>query len=242
MSVDVKSNLLDVLSRIKESEKNAGRKEGSVKLLAVSKFHSCDEIISAARAGQILFGENRVQEAAEKFNEIRKVFPETKLHIIGTLQTNKVKKACEIAECIESVDRIPLLLEIEKQCSKLEKNISVLFEIHTGEDSKSGYTDLNVLRESLSMFKEGKFPHILPCGFMTMAPFTEDENLVRKSFSRLRKISEDMKNEFPDFPLDELSMGMSGDFRIAIEEGSTLVRIGTSLFGERNYHEKKELS
>lgn len=242
MSEDVKRNLQNVLSQIRDSEKKAGRKEGCVKLLAVSKFHPYEEIIQAARAGQILFGENRVQEAAEKFSEVRKTFPEAKLHIIGALQTNKVKKACQIAECIESVDRIPLLLEIEKQCSKLEKKISVLFEIRTGEESKSGYTELNELRKSLSMFKEGKFPHINPSGFMTMAPFSEDENLVRKSFSRLRKISEDMRNEFPDFPLDELSMGMSGDFRIAIEEGSTLVRIGTSVFGERNYPEKKELS
>lgn len=235
MSVDVKENLLNVISSIRETENQCSRKEGSVKLIAVSKFHPIEEIISALDAGQLYFGENRVQEAVEKFSIIKKTHPETHLHIIGTLQTNKVKKAVEIAECIESVDRKQVLYEIEKQCAKINKTISVLLELHTGEESKSGFSDEKELSESLELFSSGVFPHIVANGFMTMAPFTEDESLIRKSFATLRETSERMKKNFPNLPLKELSMGMSSDYKIAIEEGSTMVRVGTAIFGPRNY-------
>lgn len=232
MSVDIKNNLENVLNQIKSYKSIS---ENKVKLLAVSKFHPIEEIRTAVKCGQLYFGENRVQEAYEKFSVLKNEYPEIKLHIIGNLQTNKVKKACEIADCIQSVDRIELVNEIEKQCAKLDKKMPVLFEIHTAEDSKSGFTDISVLKDILKSFEEGKYPHVQPKGLMTMAPFTEDEALIRNSFKYLKELSLSLKAEFPSLDFSELSMGMSGDFKIAIEEGSTMVRIGTSIFGPRNY-------
>ncbi len=231
----IAENLSKVKESILQAEKEAGRKEGSVKLLAVSKFHPAQSVIDAIEGGQNFFGENRVQEAEAKFTELNEKGFSPELHIIGSLQRNKVKKAVSIASCIESVDRMELLDEIEKQCAKIEKSVSVFFEIHTGEESKSGFTSEDDLTQVLSAFCEGKYPHITADGFMTMAPNTKDETLVRKSFSTLRELSLKMKSQFLALPLRELSMGMSGDYKIAISEGSTIVRIGTAIFGERNY-------
>lgn len=231
----IAENFESVRNQIKEAEKKSGRNEGCVKLCAVSKFHPAEDVLAALKTGQILFGENRVQEAFAKFtqiNSVSKIKPD--LHIIGSLQTNKVKKAVEIASCIQSVDREELLAEIEKQCAKIEKKIEVLFEIHTGEDSKSGYKEKSVLLKSVENCANGIYPHIVPKGLMTMAPFTQDEKLIRASFSELRNLKDELNKRFPSLEINELSMGMSGDYKIAIEEGSTLVRIGTALFGERD--------
>ncbi|MDY2840546.1 MAG: YggS family pyridoxal phosphate-dependent enzyme [Treponema sp.] len=233
--MSIAENIQIIKEKISNAEKKSGRTDGSVKLLAVSKFHPANDVLEAINAGQFYFGENRVQEAVEKFTPILENNPQVQLHIIGSLQSNKVKNAVKIASCIESIDRIELLKEMEKQCSKLEKNIEVLFELHTGEDSKSGFESPEKIEEALKLCAENQFPHIIPKGFMTMAPFTTDESLIRTSFSTLRKLSEKMKIEFPQFDLNELSMGMSGDFEIAIEEGSTIVRVGTAIFGERDY-------
>ena len=226
----IKENLEKIKNRIKIAEKKSGRSENSVKLMAVSKFHPVSQIIEAVEQGQFLFGENRVQEAVQKFTDpsFEGFKNKISLHQIGQLQSNKVKQIVKIADCIESVDRIELLQEIEKK-------IQVLFEIHTAEDSKSGYDSEKLLFESLKACSQNDFPHITAKGFMTMAPFTEDERLIRKSFITLRTLSEKMKKEFPNLDLSELSMGMSNDFEIAIEEGSTIVRVGTAIFGERNY-------
>lgn len=229
----IADNFLKIRQQIKDAEVKSGRKEGSVRLCAVSKFHPVDAVKSALKADQFLFGENRVQEAYGKFTELNDSRAE--LHIIGQLQSNKVKKAVEIASCIQSVDRESLLEEIEKQASKLEKNISIFFEYHTAEDSKSGYGDMDSLFVSLENFARGLYPHITPAGLMTMAPFSQDEKLVRLSFEKLRNLKETVNEKFPELPVKELSMGMSGDFSLAIEEGSTMVRVGTALFGERDY-------
>ena len=233
--MSVKENLSIIQNKIKEAEIRCGRKEGSVKLMAVSKFHPTSDIIEAIKEGQLLFGENRVQEATEKFPTIFEQYNNVNLHMIGQLQSNKVKNAVKIASCIQSVDRYDLIKEIEKQCAKLNKTIDIFFEVHTGEESKSGFTSEEELTRCLNDLKDGVFPHVNPKGFMTMAPFTDDKNLVRKSFSTLRELANKYKTEYPMFSMDELSMGMSGDFEIAIEEGSTLVRVGTAIFGERNY-------
>ena len=209
--MSIQDNLCQIKEKIHNAEIKAGRKENSVKLLAVSKFHPVEEIQEAVNAGQTLFGENRVQEAVEKF-EILNKNNNLQLHIIGQLQSNKVKKAVSIASCIQSVDRLDLIKEIEKQAAKIEKKIEILFELHTGEESKSGYEDLTSLAESLDLCASGNFPHIIPKGFMTMAPFTDDEKLIRNSFITLRQLSDKLKPQFPQLPLTELSMGMSGDF------------------------------
>ncbi|MBR5934435.1 MAG: YggS family pyridoxal phosphate-dependent enzyme [Treponema sp.] len=232
----IRDNLNTVKDRIKEACERASRNSNEVKLVAVSKFHPAESVVEAIQCGQFLFGENRVQEAKAKFEQVRQEYPEAKLHIIGSLQRNKVKDAVKICECIESVDRIELLDEIEKQCAKINKKIDVLFELHTGEESKSGFPDFDSLKYAVELCKEGKYPHVNPKGFMTMAPFTEDKQLIRKSFSTLRKCSDQLKKEYTQFDLCELSMGMSNDFEIAIEEGSTMIRVGTSIFGKRNYN------
>ena len=229
----IAENFHRIREEIKAAELKSGRKEGSVRLCAVSKFHPVDAVKSALKANQFLFGENRVQEAYGKFNELNDSRAE--LHIIGQLQSNKVKKAVEIASCIQSVDRESLIEEIEKQAAKLEKNICIFFEYHTAEDSKSGYGDEDSLFVSLENFSMGLYPHIMPVGLMTMAPFSQDEKLVRQSFVKLRNLKETVNQKFSNLPITELSMGMSGDFSLAIEEGSTMVRVGTALFGERDY-------
>lgn len=228
-------NLKIINDRIKEAEVKSGRTPGSVKLMAVSKFHPVECVLEAINNGQFLFGENRVQEAFEKFPPVIQKNSRVELHMIGSLQSNKVLNACKVASCIQSVDRISLIKEIEKQCTKLNKTMKILFELHTGEDSKSGFESFESLREALVYCNDGNTPHIEPCGFMTMAPFTDDKDKIRYSFSTLRETAEKLKADFPSFNLSELSMGMSGDFETAIEEGSTLIRVGTAIFGERQY-------
>ena len=222
---------------IQKAEEKSARKSGSVRLCAVSKFHPAEAVLAALKAKQTLFGENRVQEAVAKFTGLDQKSAEGKnieLHIIGSLQTNKVKKALTVATCVQSVDREELLQEIEKHAANMGKTVSVFFEIHTGEESKAGYADLRALNTSLEHCALGVYPHIKPAGLMTMAPFTQDESAIRKSFSSVRLLKEEINKNFPSLPIRELSMGMSSDFKIAIEEGSTMVRIGTALFGERS--------
>lgn len=229
--MSISNNYKQILDSIKKIEKNANRSSGSVKLLVVSKFHSVEEIEEAIKAGANLFGENRAQEAAEKFPALLEKYPSIELHFIGSLQRNKVKQIVPIVSCIQSVDRIELIEEIEKQCAKINKRIKILFESHTAEDSKSGFRSIESLKEAMNYLS--KCSHIIPAGFMTMAPFTEDKNMIEASFKKLVSIAEIMKNLFPNFDLSELSMGMSNDFETAINCGSTLVRIGTAIFGER---------
>lgn len=231
----IENNLKEILQKIESAEQKYNRTKGTVKLLAVSKFHPVDAVEKAISAGHFLFGENRVQEAVAKFSDINSFNKDVELHIIGQLQTNKVKKAVSVASCIESVDRIDLLKEIQKQCEKINKKIKILFEVNTAEDSKSGFKNYEDLYEAVKYCADGNTPFVEPIGFMTMAPLTDDEALIRKSFSSLRKLSEKLQTEFPMFNFSELSMGMSNDYEIAIEEGSTEVRIGTAIFGEREY-------
>ncbi|WP_149554172.1 YggS family pyridoxal phosphate-dependent enzyme [Treponema pectinovorum] len=207
----------------------------NVKLVAVSKFHPEEEIIKALEAGQTVFGENRIQEAEKKFSSLKDKGYSFELHIIGSLQRNKVKQAVKIASMIQSVDRIELLDEIEKQCAKIDKKIQILFEIHTGEESKAGFDSKGDIEIAFKNFENSLYPHIIPRGFMTMAPFTEDEDLIRSAFRKLKMIQEEFSKKYPKYDLSELSMGMSSDYEIALEEGSTMVRIGTAIFGERNY-------
>lgn len=228
---EIQDRIKTVYDSINDAENKAGRKAGSVKLVAVSKFHPSQAVIEAINCGQLLFGENRVQEAVAKFQQVRETHPSAELHIIGSLQRNKVKSALTCASCIQSVDRIELLQEIEKQAEKLGKQIKVLFEYHTAEDSKSGYTSLDDLLYSMDFVCQSK--NIVPAGFMTMAPFTEDEIAIASSFKKLVSVQKEVQSRFSSFDLSELSMGMSNDYKIAIAEGATMVRIGTAIFGSR---------
>ncbi|MBP3710570.1 MAG: YggS family pyridoxal phosphate-dependent enzyme [Treponema sp.] len=229
----IQVNLERVIASIRDAEAKAGRKEGSVALLAVSKFHPRESVLDAIAAGQARFGENRVQEAFEKFSGMQELHPHVALHIIGALQRNKAAKAVSVASCVESIDRLEIISELEKHCAKINKSIQIFFEYHTGEATKSGFETYDALCEAVQFCADGNAPHLVPSGFMTMAPFTDDEKKVRASFVMLREVAQKLRAQFPSLPLTELSMGMSGDYRIAIEEGATQVRIGTAIFGAR---------
>jgi pyridoxal phosphate enzyme (YggS family) len=198
--------------------------------MAVSKFHEAGEILEAFNAGIRLFGENRVQEAERKFPPLRQAGAFT-LHLIGSLQRNKAKNALEVFDAVQSLDRDGLIVTLGKLCAERNKTLPVLLELRTGEESKSGYPD----EESLFRAAETLcgFPALRLEGLMTMAPYTDAEEPVRRSFRALAKARAALKSRFPALNLDTLSMGMTNDFETAIEEGSTLVRIGTAIFGER---------
>ncbi len=227
----IAENLALVRERIEEASRRAGRDPSSVALMAVSKFHPAESVLEAMAAGQRLFGENRVQEATEKFIRVKEIQPDAELHLIGSLQRNKVSKIIGIASCIQSVDRAELLAEIERQAAARDTVISILFEYHTGEESKAGYADRDSLFRSIDLLPE--MPRVRCAGLMTMAPFTADQAAVKASFRSLAALQGECQRRYPALDFSTLSMGMSSDYGIAIEEGSTLVRIGTAIFGER---------
>jgi pyridoxal phosphate enzyme (YggS family) len=219
-----------VEERIEAACIRAGRKRADVQLMGVSKFHSLNEVEEAYSAGLRVFGENRVQEAAEKFTALKKARADVKLHLIGRLQRNKAKVSVGLFDCIHSVDRESLIDELGKQTDALPTPFPILLEMHTAEDSKSGFPD----RDSLCAAAEKALSYhgLIPCGLMTMAPYTADESSIRTSFRTLVALQHILEDRFPGH-WATLSMGMTNDFEIAIEEGSTLVRVGTAIFGTR---------
>jgi pyridoxal phosphate enzyme (YggS family) len=224
------------MERIEERIQNAcarsGRERSGVRLMGVSKFHALPEIKAAWDAGLRLFGENRVQEAMEKFSVFKARAPETELHLIGPLQRNKARAAVSLFEAIDSVDRDTLIDELGALTNDRETPLPILLELHTAEDTKSGFPNLDSLYRAAE--RAYAFPGLRLGGLMTMAPFTSDERLIRASFRTLAGAREALAARFPDRAWSCLSMGMSNDFEIAIEEGATLIRIGTALFGERH--------
>ena len=224
----VKSNAMSVESQIKRFQ---GELPEGVKLLAVSKFHPVEAIVEAFEAGQRAFGESRPQELKQKYE----VLPhDIEWHMIGHLQTNKVKYIAPFVHLIESLDSERLAEEIERQAAKCNRVIDCLLEIHiTDEDSKSGWD----YAELLEFVRRGGFkalPHLRLRGVMGMATFTDDEAVVRADFERLAACKAELAEYFGE-EFDTLSMGMSDDYRLAIEYGSTEVRIGSTIFGERVY-------
>jgi pyridoxal phosphate enzyme (YggS family) len=204
----------------------------SVKLIAVSKTKPVNEIIEAWNAGQKYFGENRVQELLDKKDHVP---GDVEWHLIGHLQTNKVKYVVPFISMIQSVDSLKLLNAINTEASKINKVVNCLLQIHIAEEeTKYGFSMEEI--ESIidrKDFERLKFVRI--CGVMGMATFTEDYNQVRKEFSCLREDFKILKAGYfnTETHFKEISMGMSGDYKIALEEGSTIVRIGSLLFGER---------
>ena len=208
-----------------------------VKLVAVSKFHPVESIMEAYGAGQRVFAESRPQELAAKVPAMESWLAANGLqndivwHFIGHLQTNKLKMVLPYASLVQSVDSLHLLEAIEKWGRDNGKVVAVLLEYHiASEESKQGFSEEEI-KGILS--DVGRFPHIRFRGLMGMATFTEDESVIRSDFSRISLLFKEVSSSIPDF--SELSIGMSGDYRIAIEYGSTMVRIGTMIFGERNY-------
>ncbi len=228
MNTNIKERVQMILEKIDAARRRSGRSD-EVKLMAVSKFRTIAEIEQAIEAGILLFGENRVQEAQAKFPQIFSSHQGLTLHMIGSLQRNKVKTIVPLVSCIQSLDRIELLEEIQKYCKANQKKIDVLLEVHTGEESKAGFMDENQIYRALDILADSS-SWVVPKGFMTMAPFTNNEQAIRNSFKKLYTIQQRCKTRYTNFSLDELSMGMSNDFEIAIEEGASLVRIGSALF------------
>ena len=209
----------------------AGRSPEEIKLIAVSKTHPSELIAEAFQAGQVRFGENRVQEASEKIEKLQNLGIEW--HLIGHLQKNKARFCPGRFDWIHSVDSQELLELLEKQCALQSQPIQILLQANLSqEDSKSGVSDYDNLCRLLEKTQGCQW---LRCrGLMTMAAATDDANKIRKTFSQLRTWLEKLRNEFTLTTFTELSMGMSSDYRIAIAEGATMVRLGTALFGERN--------
>ncbi|MDR2375899.1 MAG: YggS family pyridoxal phosphate-dependent enzyme [Treponema sp.] len=242
--MSIASALESIEERIQKACTHSGRKRENIRLMAVSKFQPVAGIEEARKNGVRLFGENRVQEAVEKFSTFtgesprsggtvlsRTLFRDCEVHMIGSLQRNKAKVAARIFDCIQSLDRNEIIAELAKHAGEREKPLPVLLELHTGESSKSGFPDEESLIRAAEQILSS--PGLSAAGLMTMAPFNTGESSIRASFRALVHAQGVLVSHFPQADWSCLSMGMSGDFEIAVEEGSTLLRIGTAIFGER---------
>lgn len=202
-----------------------------VQLVAVSKFHPAERLQEAYDAGQRIFGESRPQEMAAKSEVLPKDIVWT---MIGHLQTNKVKMIAPFVSMIASVDSERLIEEIEKQAAKLDRTIDILLEVHVAqEETKSGWSEQE-LYDYLATDALSRMPHVRVRGVMTIASNTDNESVVRADFQRIKEIFESLKPRFGE-AFDTLSIGMSDDYPLALEYGSTMVRIGTAIFGAREY-------
>ena len=217
----------------------SGRKREEITLMAVTKNQPLEAVGEAWKAGICCFGESKVQEAVAKYANAkyanapcsghREQYPGMELHLVGSLQMNKAKQAVMLFDCIQSLDRESLAGELAKCVSQRNNPLPVLLEFRTGEDSKSGFTSIDELSKATELTLA--CPKLRIRGLMTIAPNTSDKKLVRAAFRRLVKVRHELEKTFPGcWPC--LSMGMSGDYEIAIEEGSTLLRIGSIIFGE----------
>lgn len=206
----------------------------SCKLIVVSKTQPLEKIQEAYDAGHRVFGENKVQELVPKAEALPN---DIQWHLIGHLQTNKVKYIVPFVHLIHSVDSVKLLEEIHKQAKKIGRVIDCLLQVHIAEEeTKFGFSRDEVVTLVNDPALQ-QLDHINIIGLMGMATFTDDQHQVRKEFQSLKKLFNDLKNKpSPRVNMRELSMGMSGDYKIAVEEGSTMIRIGTAIFGERNYN------
>jgi PLP dependent protein len=206
-----------------------GRNPEEITLIAVSKNFGINDINEAFSAGQLQFGENKVQELQHKYEHFGN---NINWHLIGTLQKNKVKYAVQFAEYIHSVDSIQLALEIGKRAEIMGKVQKILLQVKTSdEETKAGFSNEDEFFKTVEYCRDSK--NLELTGLMTIAPFTDDVNLIRKSFSQLRVLKDDLNSK--GFDIKELSMGMTDDFKIALEEGATMLRIGSAIFGKRDY-------
>ncbi|MBK5091970.1 MAG: YggS family pyridoxal phosphate-dependent enzyme [Actinobacteria bacterium] len=225
MEKSIKSNVDAVRGRIGAAALRAGREPGEVTLLAATKNRSAEQVLEAVDAGVTVFGENRVQELLGKMELVGR---EVDWHFIGHLQRNKVKSVVGVASLIHSVDTIRLAQEIDRRAEQEGKAQAVLLQVNVaGEESKFGIdpADLAGFIDELKGLR-----HVEVRGLSTIAPFVDDPEVVRRVFSDLRELGRDMDHAKENFTRSELSMGMTGDFEVAVEEGSTMVRVGTAIF------------
>ena len=227
----VKENLKDVEARVAAACERAGRKREDVTLIAVSKTKPVEMIREIMECGVVDFGENKVQEMCSKMEVITEPLH---WHLIGHLQRNKVKYIVDKAYLIHSVDSVRLAQEIQKEAQKHNVTCNVLVEINIGgEETKSGVPK----EEAMGLVKEiASLSNVKVKGLMTIAPPVEHPEDARGYFKEMKTVFEEIKAaSIPNVEMKELSMGMTGDFEVAIEEGATMVRVGTAIFGERNY-------
>lgn len=224
---EIAANLEKVRATIAEAERKSGRAAGSVELVAVTKTHSAEVVQLAVNAGQLLFGENRVQEAKAKIPELPS---KLRWHLIGHLQSNKARLALTLFEMIHGVDSIDLLQHLNRVAEDLGVFPRVLLQVNVaGESSKFGFLPQKLLSEVESIMQ---IDRLQIEGLMTIPPLAAAPEHSRKYFVQLRELRDRLEREFK-FPLPHLSMGMTADYGVAVEEGATLVRVGTAIFGER---------
>jgi len=218
--MSIKNNLIAIKEKLSKE----------VTLVAVSKTKPNEAILEAYEAGQRVFGENKIQEMTQKWETLPK---DIQWHMIGHVQRNKVKYMAEFVSLVHGVDSFRLLLEINKQAKKYDRVIPCLLQMHIAEEETKFGLDTSELDAMLNSEEFAALENIRIEGLMGMATFTQDQEQVRKEFVSLKSIFDNLKQKLPDIAV--LSMGMSGDYTTAIEEGSTMVRIGSSIFGARNY-------
>ncbi len=226
----MRQRLEKVKERIRQAAEACGRDSASVQLVAVSKTIAPDRVQEALEAGVTILGENYVQEARDKFQTLVQ-YP-VSWHFIGHLQSNKAKYAVRLFDLIHSVDSLKLARELNKQAAKVDKIQPILIQVNiSGEDSKSGIA----AEETFDLITAiSQLDHLSIKGLMTMPPYFYQPEKVRPFFAALRKLRDQIDDRrIPNVSMAELSMGMTGDYEVAIQEGATLVRIGTAIFGER---------
>lgn len=231
--MSIESSIQGVLERVASAARKTGRNAADISLMAVTKTHPPERIRGAYEAGLRLFGENRVQEFSEKFEALRDL-KDAQWHMIGHLQSNKAAKAAELFTGIDSVDSLKLAQRLNSSAEQLGKKLSVLIEVNVGgESAKSGVPpDSEELQELLH--GAAALEYLEFRGLMTVPPFTENPEEARPYFRHLRQLRDEIAHRnLPKINMDVLSMGMSHDFEVAIEEGSTCVRVGTAIFGDR---------
>ena len=231
----IRDNIEAVLKDIDDTQKSAGRILRGVTLIAVSKTFGNEKILEAYKAGIKDFGENRIQEAKGKIEEID---ADIKWHFIGHLQSNKAKLAVKLFDVIHSVDSVKLAKVLDKQCKDLnKKGLDIFIQVNIGREKvKSGVKEeelIDVVKEVLQL------EHLNLIGIMTIPPYSDDNEVTRKYYKRMRLLKDEVNSKLGSDVIKELSMGMSYDYDVAIEEGATYVRIGTAIFGERDYPMRK---
>jgi len=222
----VRDSYLRFMERFRSAAERAGRDSEDITVVAVSKTRTLDEIRAVVDCGAHVVGENRVQEARDKFAGATRDF---ELHMIGHLQTNKAKLAIELFDMVQSVDSLRIAEELSKEAGKAGRKLEVLLEVNSsGEEQKYGFQPAQVADAGAEI---GQLANLRVSGLMTVGPLTEDKNEIRRAFAETYKLFEQMKARASGFSV--LSMGMSDDFELAIAEGSTMVRVGRVIFGPR---------
>ena len=232
--MSVAENIARIREQIQSAAKRAGRSASEVTLMAVSKTFPPDSVREAYQSGIRVFGENRVQEFAGKVGALRDL-SDTQWHMIGHLQTNKATKTAELFSAVDSVDSLRLARKLNEAAAQLDRKLSVLIELNLGgEAAKTGmHPESPELEELLSAATQ--LEHLSICGLMTVPPFTDDPQRARPFFRKLRESRDQIAGRHvTSVSMDVLSMGMSHDFEVAIDEGSTCVRVGTGIFGARS--------